>query len=197
MMAGNFDGQGAAMRNPVRKTTARRFHQGLSLIELMVTLTIVAILAAMAMPSFRDIANSSRAVGMANELVASLNFARSEAVKRGVAVTVCKTANPDAASPSCTTAGDWASGWQTFTDSGTQGSVDGTDTRLRVKQPSGSNGSMIGDANFSNYVTYLPSGASLGNGGSASGSITICVGNIQYSVVVNSTGRVHVDKGTC
>lgn len=187
----------AVMCNPVGRTTARHSLKGLSLIELMMTLAIVGVLAALAMPSFRDIANANRAVSMANELVAALNFARSEAVKRGVTVSVCKTADPDAASPACGTSGDWTSGWQIFTDSGALGGVDGADSRLRVKQPSWKGGSIVGDANFSNYVAYLPSGVSQGGSGSGGGNLTICVGNIQYKVVVNSTGRIHVDKGAC
>lgn len=185
------------MRNSVGKTTARQALKGLSLVELMATLAIVSVLATLAMPSFRDIANANRAASLANELVAALNFARSEAVKRGVAVTVCKTADPDAASPACSAAGDWTSGWQIFTDSGALGSVDGGDSRLRVKQPSWEGGSIVGDANFSNYVAYLPSGVSQGSSGSGGGSLAICVGNVQHKVVVNSTGRIHVDKGSC
>ncbi|BBL71778.1 GspH/FimT family pseudopilin [Methylogaea oryzae] len=185
------------MRNETRSAPVWFASKGVSLIELMVALAILAILVSLAMPSFRDTSNASRAVAMANELVAALNLARSEAVKRGVPVTVCKTADPDASAPSCASGGDWTSGLLVFTDGGVQGSVDGTDTRLRVKQPSGRVGSVVGDANFSDFVTYLPSGASQGSGGSASGTLTICVGNSQRSVAVSGTGRVRVDKGAC
>lgn len=175
----------------------RAWRRGVTLIELLITISIMAVLAAVAAPSLQGFINSSRAVSLTNELVASLNFARSEAVKRGVQVTLCKTADPDAAAPTCTIAGNWETGWLAFTDSGILGTVDGTDTRLRVKQPTGGSGTITGGSNFANFVAYLPSGVSQGNGGLATGTLTVCVGGIRRGVIISSTGRIRTDKGTC
>lgn len=71
---------------------------GFTLIELIVTLAIVAILVTLAAPSFRDITINNRIEAASAGLAADLTFARSEAVRRGVPVVVCPT---DAAAAGC------------------------------------------------------------------------------------------------
>jgi type IV fimbrial biogenesis protein FimT len=57
--------------------------RGFTLLELMVAIVVLAILATVGVPSFRDLVQSNRATTQANELVTALNVARTEAVKRG------------------------------------------------------------------------------------------------------------------
>ncbi len=64
---------------------------GFTLVELMVTIAVLAILASIAVPGFQSIIQNNRATTMANELTTAVNLARSEAVKRGVEVSVCPT----------------------------------------------------------------------------------------------------------
>ncbi len=66
-----------------------RKYCGFTLIELMVTLAVLAI----AVPSYTSLITTNRIASGVNELAASLNHARSEAAKRGLRVTVCKSAN--------------------------------------------------------------------------------------------------------
>lgn len=173
--------------------------EGVTLIELMVTVAIVSILAAIAVPGFQSLANRGRAEALTNELVAALNLARSDAVKRGVNVTVCPSANAGAANPTCASAGGWEQGWLVFTDGNTRGTVDGTDVALRIKQANGGAASVAGGANFGRFVTYRANGVSLGANGPA-GTFTICAGGsggVQRQVIINTTGRIRVAKGTC
>ena len=78
---------------------------GFTIIELMVTLLVGAILLSIAVPSFRNFVQDSRLTTESNSLVYSLNLARSEAVKRDGGVKVC------ASSDGSSCGGTWAQGW--------------------------------------------------------------------------------------
>lgn len=69
----------------------RRFGAGFTLIELMVTIFVAAILMAIAVPSFQHITTSSRLTTTANSLVSALHVARMEAIKRNADVEFCGT----------------------------------------------------------------------------------------------------------
>lgn len=97
---------------------------GFTLVELLVVMAVVAVLASVAVPSMQKFV-TTRAVSIrADELASALRLARSEALKRGAAVSVCATASPQAAAPTCTGAGDWAQGWMVFTDPDVDGAMD-------------------------------------------------------------------------
>lgn len=82
-------------------------HSGFTLIELIVTLAVFAIILLIAVPSYRDLILNNRGVSQINDLVAGLNYARSEAIKRGISVSVC--ASSDGAT--CNAGSDWSQGW--------------------------------------------------------------------------------------
>ena len=66
---------------------------GFTLIELVVTMAVVAILAALAAPSFTSLINSNRLTGAANDVVAALQVARMDAIRRGESVVLCPSTN--------------------------------------------------------------------------------------------------------
>lgn len=169
---------------------------GFTLIELMVTLAIAAIVLTVGIPSFRDLIRNNRLTTAANELVGALNLARSEAIKRGARVTVCKSAD----GASCTTSGNWAQGWIVFTDENSDGAYDTTDdTLLRIRQPISEKITMIGNTNVANYISYVATGRSkLINGSLQAGTIKICddhPSNIGKNIVLSFTGRIRVETG--
>lgn len=78
---------------------------GFTLIELMVGLIIAAVLLAIGVPSFTNLIVSNRLTTQTNEIIATINFARSEAVKRNRTVNFCRT--DGAAGTACAGAGTW------------------------------------------------------------------------------------------
>jgi|ERR1700677_2222069 type IV fimbrial biogenesis protein FimT len=85
-----------------------KLYQGFTLIEILVTLTVAGILAAIAVPAFNTFIQNDRDTGQINSLIGSFNYARSEAVKRASTngITVCPSAN----SLTCDL-GPWTEGW--------------------------------------------------------------------------------------
>lgn len=95
--------------------------RGFTLIEVLVVLTISAILVAMAVPMFQAMIQSNRISGAANSTLSSMDLARSEAIRRGNNVTICRSATANDATPVCSSSAaggfngnDWAAGWIVF-----------------------------------------------------------------------------------
>ena len=171
--------------------------KGVTLIELMVTLSIAAVILTLAAPSFQTLIRTSQVRTVTNGLVSVFNLARSEAIKRGWPVTVCKSSNINDISPSCNTAASWEDGWLAFVDNDQDGIVDAGESRLQVGKPDAELTIIDGGANYSNFLAYLPSGSSVGNGGGTQGTFSICLHGIQRSIVISNTGRIAVEAGTC
>ncbi len=105
---------------------------GFTILELMVTVVVVAILASVAFPMLSSVVRSARITSNANDLVAGIQLARSEAVKRRAIVRVCRTSQASEAVPVCGSGEGWHSGWIVFVDTGGDGQFnDGTDTIVR------------------------------------------------------------------
>ena len=171
--------------------------RGFTLVELLVVLAVGAILLAIAIPSYAFLVNSSRLAAVTNDLVTALHLARSEAIKRGMRVTVCKTSNAMAATPACDTTASWQQGWLVFADGGTKGVIDSGDILLRVQGQAALAATITAGVNYGSYISYLSSGGSRGSGGLANGTIQICVAGTRRNIIINSTGRPRLDSGIC
>jgi type IV fimbrial biogenesis protein FimT len=169
---------------------------GFTLVELLVVLALVSVFLVMVVPSYGFLMNSSRLAAVTNDLMSTLQLARSEAIKRGIRVTVCKSGDAMAAAPICSTAANWAQGWLAFVDGGTRGVVDPGDTLLWVHGQIAS-GTITPSSNYSRFVSYLPSGASEGSGNLANGSIRVCFAGERRDIIINNTGRPRLASAVC
>ena len=110
--------------------------QGLTLVELMITLAVAIALMSVGIPLFQSLTANNRAVTQTNAMVTALNLARSEAIKRATTVTVCPVSDATSATPQCIGSTNWANGWLVFVDGNTLGTVDGSgataDVRVRI-----------------------------------------------------------------
>lgn len=159
--------QARCRRSTALKSGKRCGARGFSLVELMVTLVIMSIFVGMAVPSFASFLQNSRGQAAQLDLLSSLSFARSEAVKRGVPVMLSAT-NPANAG------NELGNGWTIWVDTNGNGVNDGNAEILRV------HGAFSGDVKVSSAATQMsfqPSGYSGyrdASGNLSAASFTVC-----------------------
>jgi type IV fimbrial biogenesis protein FimT len=179
---------------------------GFTLVELITVMVVAGILLAIAIPNFKDVLRNHRLATTANEIVTTLTLARSEAIKRGQRVTVCRSNNsvqadvPGTPVPSCvTTAGGWETGWISFVDSNANGVRNAGELLLKVHEPLQGDFTLRTGGNFTNAISYLSNGTSRGGGGGlGSDTFRLCDSrgvSFAYGVAVISTGRAKSEKG--
>lgn len=174
----------SALTPPSRPRAHRpRRTGGFTLVELMITLTVMAVVVVIAAPSFQDAILGQRLTGYANSFMASVTLARSEAIKRNATVSVCRSA--DAAT--CAASGGWQQGWIVLAG-----------TTVLQKQDSLPDGFRFTGDNY--RIDFSPTGL-----GATDSTLLICrvnnaSGEQKRSVRVYGTGRIAVTKtstGTC
>lgn len=112
---------------------------GVTLVELLVTLSIMAILSAIAIPSFSGLAQDLAISGQVNSMNADVRYARSEAMKRGVNVVLCHSEaplasdSPTSPTPACSGT-SWRTGWIIFVDNNGNASRDAGELLLRRQE---------------------------------------------------------------
>ncbi len=140
---------------------SRRNH-GFTLQETLVALTIISLLSVGTL-AFGRLLRSTHATTQVNTLIANLYFARSEAIKRGQPVTLCKSDSGVA----CTEDSAWQDGWIIITDDNGNGELDGDDRILRVAPKLEGGTTLTFNAwgvGTGKYVSYAASGMTMKNG---------------------------------
>ena len=121
---------------PHAMQAARPTMQGFTAIELMVVVSIIAVLAALAGPSFAQIIESWRVRDATESLRSTLLFARSEAIKRGGQIAIHKLPNNTNGCTSATGNRDWDCGWIVCHDTNNSGTCTSTEPVLqRIETP--------------------------------------------------------------
>ena len=159
---------------------------GFTLLELIITVGIIGVVTAIAVPSMDVYIKNDRLTTNINTLVSHLALARSEAVTQSQQVVLC--VSDDNVSCSGT---NWALGWIVFSDLDANGSVSGTDTVLRAHQALGNNNSLTSTA-IATQVIYNNRGFT----STPAGTFSLCddrgdtnIRNIK-SIAISNTGRV-------
>lgn len=172
--------------------------QGFTIIELMITVALIAIIAAIGIPSFKDLIASNRVVSSINELHAGLRLARVEAVKRNADVVFCTSADQ----ASC--GGNWGDGWLIFHDADGNGAV-GANELIRVGDGV-HNGYTLTFSGGVSSITFQARGLTSGASGTfklcdpdadaglARGIILLSTGATRRSLDTDGTG-IHEDNG--
>lgn len=108
---------------------------GFTLIELMVVLAVLSILMFVAIPGFTTFVAEGRLDTAKDKLVSSVSLARSEAIKRGERVVVCRSNNAGTGCAGTSTSNgnaDWSAGWLIFVDEDQNNAV-GAGELIRVQ----------------------------------------------------------------
>lgn len=155
--------------------------QGFTLLELMFTIAVAAIILSVGVPGFMNFIQNNRAVTHTNDLVTALNLGRSEATRRGAPVLVCSSED----GASCSGATDWSTGWIVR--------VPGGDVLRAWPERSGGAGVLTATAS---QLSFQPRG-SVAAGADLTVSLPDCTGDQRRIVSVNGAGRISVARAAC
>ena len=167
---------------------------GLSLIELLVALFVIAVLAAVAAPSFGRLVAEQRLATASNQLLTAIHLARSEAVRRGERVTLCASAD----GLTCAAAAGYHDGYIVF--------VGPPDANL--SPPGGASPLLVASASpqlvitangsMRDYISFVSTGVTRQlNGALQIGTFSLCDGQRARRIIVSRTGRPRVERSTC
>jgi len=177
--------------------------KGFTLVEMLVTVSILSILLSVGIPSFRSLIVQNRLSAQSNDFITALALARNEALKRSTSVTACRSDNPQASSATCASGGSagWKNGWIVFaeSDGGTLGTRQSDEPIIATHPALAANNRMSGNNNVVNRVIFGAQGMTTGPG-----TWTLVDGSQSDKgrcIVVARTGRVTVaempSSGTC
>ena len=182
---------------------ARSAQHGFTLIELMIVVALLAIISAFALPAFQSFIASNRLTSEANELLAGLNLARSEAVRSQRRVVLCR-----ASATGCVTTADgerWQR-WVVFVDNDADGVFDANEL-LREQVITGTTLNLVSNDALraaGNQIAFRPDGLARAPGSLAlqGAVISVCDSSGALAVTANarnvtllSGSRVAVTRG--
>lgn len=167
------------------------------MVELMITIAIVAILLAVAFPSFQGSLRSNRLATASNELMASLSLARSEAIRNPAGAAICTSLD------GAICGGDWNDGWIVWIDEDDDGVPGGVNDRVvryvqgrdtlaftATSTPAGEENNIFFDnrgrvvPQATRMITLQPSDCPTGQ-------------ELVRALNINLTGQMTIDRGPC
>lgn len=178
-----------------------RPYRGFTLFELMLAISIGAIIVGLGVPSLRQFILNNRMTGIANDMLVAVHAARTESIKRHAQAVMCFTSDPSAAEPACD--GDGTQGWIVFIDDLDPAAAAATDNNVVVdpgeevllRHEAINSGVSVTSAPVGNagYLAFSAAGFSreIGAVGTDLASVILCDhrGNVAVYGAANSAAR--------
>lgn len=167
-----------------------RFNLGFTLTELLVTITIVGILTAIAAPSMSSFLLRNQVTTQINDLMGDVGLARSEAVKRGIPVAICASTDQTSCNLS-----NWASGWLVWVDTNNNKTLDAGETIVRARGALADQPTLSATTFATTYVIQFRASGVI----DSTGSFKLCDKKNKNGrqLDINATGKSAVSNATC
>jgi type IV fimbrial biogenesis protein FimT len=164
---------------------------GFSLIELLIAVAIIGLLLLAAGPSYRNFIAAQDLANQAHFLAGTLNQARSEAIKSGYRVNLCKSRDQKRCSDD---GSGWEVGWILYIDENQDGDISEGEVIIRSEGPPGNGITVRGNRPVADYVSYTSLGhARMLSGALQMGTLVVCKpGQNALQVVLANSGRARV-----
>lgn len=165
----------------------RRTARGFTVLELMIVISIAAILLVMGIPAFQDFGMRQRMSAAIQLLHTHLVLARHEAINRNADIIIC----PGDTERACTDSGDWSAGWLVFSDLNGDRQYQAGETLHRAEP--GLEQLVIHSSSGRSSLRFYPNGSAPGS----NGSITFC--DLRgpahaRKLVISNIGRIRRDE---
>ena len=176
----------------MRQTALKHKHlAGFTIIELMITIGVVAVILTLGVPSFQGLFERNELTSNINRFISSLAIARSEAIKRNQRVVLC--ASSDGAN--CSGVGGYDNGWIVFVDNNNNDTREIANEELIWQGESlSADMTLRGTNSYNVAIPYVPSGR-LAASAPINGSVRLCIDNQvakARAVTIIQSGRVRL-----
>lgn len=168
--------------------------RGFSLIELMVTIAVLAILVTIGLPSFQGSMRSNRVATGVNELMASIALARSEAIRSPGGAAMCPSENGSTCLPDDSS---WDNGWMVWSDPDGNGLPGGANDRV-LRYVEGLSGVAIEASTKQAILRFDPRGRAMTPIDFTLASETCPAGHgLVRDLTLTATGQVRMERSEC
>jgi type IV fimbrial biogenesis protein FimT len=174
------------LENDMERTTTK----GFTLLELLITVTVLGIISSLAIPAFSSLIAGSAMSANVNLFLAQLYLARSSAITRERYITVCPASSPAACSDDHT---GWRQGYLIFQDNNRNRQRDGDEELISYQEKSYDEIKIFSSSQARNRITFFPTGRSW----FSNTTVRFCHDeepDLNRAIIVSNTGRVRHSK---
>ena len=172
-----------------------KIRNGFTIIELMVTVALLAVMLAVGIPGFANLFQVNNIAEISNRFVSSMMLARSEAISENTTVIMCQV---NGAGTACDNDGQWEDGWTVWIDLDGDNVIDNNEHIAR-ENPLPANYTLRSVNNsFANSITFSPTGDASGDVASAADILRLCEpdrnSDLARLIFINAVGRAWVNR---